>query len=106
MGIAVGRGRAELGTARADRQLDIRGDRPGWRIQPEPVGFYSYERRLAGGRDVRCELGLFPFWVDRQLEDRPEREQRQANFTLAEAALAVTERDLVALLLHLANARA
>lgn len=72
-------------------------------VWPEPVGYYSYEKHLKGGRTVRCTVGVFPFWVERQLENWPERGQRETRwFTLGQAALAVTEGDLVTLLLRLA----
>ena len=72
-------------------------------VEPEPVGRYSYEKRLRGGRSVPCEVRVFPLWVERQLEDWPERGQREARwFTLGQAALAVDEGDLVTLLLRLA----
>src|ERR1043165_1697869 len=46
-------------------------------VEPEPVGHYSYEKHLRGGRSVPCEVGVFPLWVERQLEDWPERGQRE-----------------------------
>src|SRR3954464_3330638 len=33
--------------------------------EPEPVGHYSYETRLRGGRLALCEVGVFPLWVER-----------------------------------------
>jgi 8-oxo-dGTP pyrophosphatase MutT (NUDIX family) len=72
-------------------------------VEPEPVGFYSYDKRLRGGRSVPCEVGVFPLWVERQLEDWPERGQRETRwFALAEAAMAVEEGGLITLLLRLA----
>ncbi len=71
-------------------------------VEPEPVGCYSYSKRLAGGRTVLCEVGVFPLRVERQLEDWPERDQRETRwFTLPEAAMAVDEGGLVILLLRL-----
>ena len=72
-------------------------------VEREPVGTYRYEKRLRGGRTVPCEVGVYPLWVERQLDDWPERGQRKTQwFTLAQAALAVDEGDLVMLLLSLA----
>jgi hypothetical protein len=72
-------------------------------VAPEPIGHYSYSKRLPGGRTVPCEIGVFPLWVEQQLEDWPERKQRQTWwFTLPEAAMAVDEGGLVTLLLRLA----
>lgn len=75
-------------------------------IEAEAIGFYTYEKGLSGGRAVRCTVSVYPFWVDRQLEDWPEREQRETRwFTPAEAATAVEEGELTALLLHMAASR-
>jgi 8-oxo-dGTP pyrophosphatase MutT (NUDIX family) len=72
-------------------------------VDPEPVGFYSYDKRLRGGRSVPCEVGVFPLWVAQQLEDWPERKQRETRwFTPAQAAMEVEEGGLVTLLLRLA----
>lgn len=72
-------------------------------VDPEPVGFYFYQKRLRDGRSVPCEVGVFPLWVERQLEDWPERGQRETRwFTAAQAAMAVEEGGLVTLLLRLA----
>ena len=59
------------------------------KVEREPVGTYRYEKRLHGGRTVPCEVGVYPLWVERQLDDWPERGQRKTQwFTLAQAALA------------------
>jgi 8-oxo-dGTP pyrophosphatase MutT (NUDIX family) len=72
-------------------------------VEHQAVGSYIYEKRLPGGRSVPCEVGVFPLWVERQLEDWPERRQRETRwFTLGQAALAVDEGGLVTLLLRLA----
>jgi 8-oxo-dGTP pyrophosphatase MutT (NUDIX family) len=73
------------------------------KMEPEPVGHYSYKKRLRGGRSIPCDVGVFPMWVEQQLKNWPERRQREARwFTLGQAALAVDEGDLVTLLLLLA----
>lgn len=70
---------------------------------PEPVGSYTYEKRLPGRHTVRCEVDVYPMRVERQLEDWPERrERRTAWFTLSQAAMAVEEGGLAMLLLGLA----
>lgn len=72
-------------------------------VSPEPIGRYSYDKRLPGGRFVPCEVGVFPMQVERQLDSWPEHGQRKtAWFTLSQAAMAVEEGDLVILLLRLA----
>lgn len=73
----------------------------------EPVGRYRYAKRLRGGGAVLCEVEVFPLAVERQLEDWPERGQRERRwFAPAEAATLVDEGGLVALLLGLASAEA
>ena len=70
---------------------------------PEPIGSYSYEKRLTGKRSIHCEVDVYPMRVERQLPDWPERHQRQiAWFTLSQAAMAVEEGGLAMLLLGLA----
>lgn len=72
-------------------------------ISTEPIGHYSYDKRLPGGRSVLCEVGVFPMQVKRQLDIWPEQGQRKTDwFTLAQAAMEVEEGDLVTLLLRLA----
>ena len=72
-------------------------------VSPEPIGRYSYDKRLSGGRCVPCEVGVFTMQVERQLDSWPEQQQRRTGwFTLAQAAMAVDEGDLVTLLLQLA----
>lgn len=72
-------------------------------VEPEPVGTFRYEKRLRDGRSVPCEVGVYPLWVERQLEDWPERRERETRwFTLGQAAMVVEEGDLVTLLLSLA----
>jgi 8-oxo-dGTP pyrophosphatase MutT (NUDIX family) len=73
-------------------------------IELEPVGYYSYDKRLRGGRLVSCQVSVFPMWVERQLEQWPEQGQRQTCWlTLGQAAMAVDEGGLVTLLLRLAG---
>jgi 8-oxo-dGTP pyrophosphatase MutT (NUDIX family) len=72
-------------------------------IEPEPIGYYSYDKRLRGGRSVSCQVSVFPMWVGRQLKHWPEQGQRETRWlTLGQAAMAVDEGDLVTLLLRLA----
>ena len=72
-------------------------------IEPEPVGHYSYDKRLRGGRLVSCQVSVFPMWVKRQLKKWPEKKQRKTRWlTLGQAAMVVDEVDLMALLLRLA----
>ena len=73
------------------------------RVGREPVGTYRYAKRLGGGRTVPCEVVVFPFAVEAQAEDWPERGQRETRwFTPPEAARRVDEGGLAAILLALA----
>jgi 8-oxo-dGTP pyrophosphatase MutT (NUDIX family) len=72
-------------------------------VEATPIGCYAYEKRLPGGRSVRCEVEVFAMRVDRQLEQWPEQAEREtAWFTLGQAAMEVAEEGLVVLLLRLA----
>jgi 8-oxo-dGTP pyrophosphatase MutT (NUDIX family) len=68
-----------------------------------PVGSYEYVKRLPKGKTRDCAVDVFPMRVDHLLDEWPERKQRKRQwFTLAQAAMAVDEGDLVTLLLRLA----
>ena len=72
-------------------------------VSPEPVGRYRYLKRLRGEKSVPIEVTVFPLAVERQLDDWPEKGQRETRwFTPAEAATLVEEGGLVAMLLELA----
>jgi 8-oxo-dGTP pyrophosphatase MutT (NUDIX family) len=75
-------------------------------IGREPIGSYRYAKLIRGKKatkSVSCEVVVFPLAVSRQLEDWPERGQRETRwFTLEEAAMLVEEGGLVSLLLGLA----
>lgn len=75
-------------------------------IGRKPIGSYRYLKHFRGKkatRSVPCEVVVFPLAVSRQLEDWPERGQRETRwFTPAEAAMLVEEGGLVTLLLGLA----
>ena len=67
----------------------------------EAVGSYHYLKRLPGGRSAPCRVSVFPLCVERLLDDWPERRERERRwFTLVDAAAAVEEADLAALLLR------
>ncbi len=68
-----------------------------------PIGRYDYLKRGPRDRVIPCSVRVFPLRVERLLDDWPERRQRQRRwFSPAEAATAVEEDGLVALLLGLA----
>ena len=73
-------------------------------VAPASIGFYRYPKRMAKGRVVECDVDVYPMRVARLLDDWPERTERERRwFTLSEAADAVKEADLTALLLRLAG---
>jgi len=72
-------------------------------VSPRPVGAYRYDKRLGGGALQPCEVSVFPMSVAEERTDWPEREERSRRWmTPGEAARAVDERGLAALLLDLA----
>jgi len=72
-------------------------------IADRPIGSYSYLKRLINGTSTPCNVDVFPMRVERLLDDWPERKERERRwFTLAQAAMAVEEGELVTLLLRLA----
>jgi 8-oxo-dGTP pyrophosphatase MutT (NUDIX family) len=71
-------------------------------VAAKSIGSYHYPKRMPGGGSVACAVDVFPMRVAKLLEDWPERTERQRRwFTLTEAAGAVDEVDLMALLLSL-----
>ena len=73
------------------------------RVERRPIGRYDYLKRVPRDRLVACSVRVYPLRVERLLDRWPERRQRQRRwFSPAEAAMAVEEGGLVALLLELA----
>ena len=72
-------------------------------VERRCIGRYGYLKRGPRDRTTPCSVRVFPMRVERLLDDWPERRQRQRRwFSPAEAAMAVEEGGLVALLLRLA----
>jgi len=72
-------------------------------VSAEAIGSYHYSKRLRSGREIPCDVAVFPLRVERQLKDWPERRERKTRwFTPAQAALEVEEAELVTLLLGIA----
>ncbi len=92
----------ELAAKEAFEEAGLAGE-----VATQPVGSYRYLKRLPKERVIDCKVDVFPMRVDRLLDDWPERGQRTREwFTLAQAAMAVEEGELVVLLLRLAAPRA
>jgi uncharacterized protein len=69
-------------------------------ICPTACGTYPYQKRLQSGETIPVDVAVFPFAVTAQAVDWPEREQRETQwFSSADAAAAVEEPELAALIL-------
>jgi 8-oxo-dGTP pyrophosphatase MutT (NUDIX family) len=72
------------------------------KIAKRSIGSFHYPKRLADGATVTCEVHVYPLAVERQRRRWLEQSQRtQRWFTPQEAALAVQEPELAALLQRL-----
>jgi 8-oxo-dGTP pyrophosphatase MutT (NUDIX family) len=68
----------------------------------EPIGAYSYRKRLPCGRRRRCEVAVFALAVERRAKHYPERGQRKQRWVPIErAAELVAEPALASMLLGL-----
>ncbi|MFC7739126.1 NUDIX hydrolase [Roseomonas sp. GCM10028921] len=68
-------------------------------VTPEPIGCYSYSKRLKDGSSLTCEVQVFRMTVAHLLQEWPERSQRERRwFTLGQAAEQVAEAGLIELL--------
>jgi predicted phosphate transport protein (TIGR00153 family) len=66
---------------------------------PTPIGSYRYRKTRASGASVWAEVDVFPFAVTEELPTWDEQHQRERRwFSLADAAAAVDEDDLRALI--------
>ncbi|MBX9778052.1 MAG: NUDIX hydrolase [Xanthobacteraceae bacterium] len=82
----------------AEREAREEGGLVG-RIGARPIGHYRYRKRLPDGSSVPCSVEVFPLEVKRQLKSWPERKERHTRwFMLREAAAAVQERELAAMI--------
>jgi uncharacterized protein len=67
---------------------------------PTPLGHYPYRKRRKNGSSLMVDVTVFPLLVTGEAEDWPERDEREARwFPLSEAAAAVEEPELSALIL-------
>jgi len=66
---------------------------------PTPIGTYQFRKRRKSGASVLTDVQVFPFAVTEVLDNWEEQHERERRwFTLAEAAEAVDEQDLRALM--------
>lgn len=74
------------------------------RIGKAPVGSYDYDKRLAGGSTVPCEVIVFPLDVTEYHDTWPEMAERERRwFSPEEAANSVEEQGLRQLLMSLGS---
>jgi 8-oxo-dGTP pyrophosphatase MutT (NUDIX family) len=67
-----------------------------------PYGSYRYEKRLTEKRSVECQVTVFLLEVEQEMEDWPEKGERERRWlSPSQAALAISEGGLVAMLLRL-----
>jgi predicted phosphate transport protein (TIGR00153 family) len=68
-------------------------------VCPTPLGSYRYRKRRSSGASVWADVAVFPFAVTEELDTWDEQHERVRRwFSLAEAANAVDEQDLAALI--------
>ena len=73
------------------------------RIGEHSIGIFDYEKQLPDGFAVPCSVKVFALEVEQQLASWPEQDQRSTHwFTLQEAAGAVKEPELRAIIQDLA----
>ncbi len=73
------------------------------RIGERPIGVYHYRKRLADKSAVQCAVKVFALEVKEQLTSWPEKDERRTQwFALQEAAGAVEEPELSAMIANLA----
>jgi 8-oxo-dGTP pyrophosphatase MutT (NUDIX family) len=77
-------------------EAGIRGD-----VKKEPLGTYHYLKGLKSGGKLRCQVHVFALKVSHQRKTWPERNLRTTRwFSVEEAAAAVAEPELSALILR------
>jgi 8-oxo-dGTP pyrophosphatase MutT (NUDIX family) len=76
------------------------------RIKHDPIGSYSYKKRLKSGVLVPCEVRVFPLKVNRQKKGWPEKKEREVRwFSRTEASRAVGEPALRSIILSFRKSR-
>ena len=71
-------------------------------IARKPIANFVYSKRLNNNKRRRCRVDVFLLAVHEELEDWPEKSQRQREWmTPGQAALCVSEAGLISLLLSL-----
>lgn len=69
------------------------------KVEERPFATFRYEKRLKSGRTATCEVETYLFEVERELDEWPEKDERERRWMSPdEAALLVTEDGLIAIL--------
>ena len=78
----------------AEEEAGVRG-----RIAKDPIGRFSYLKRLGSGRTVKTKVILFPLRVEMELDEYKEKAERERRwFPAAEASQLVEEAELAKLI--------
>lgn len=89
----------EAAAQEAFEEAGVRGE-----VEAEPLGTFGYDKTLKSGEARAIVAALYPLRVDTELSDWPERRQRaRVWFKPEEAAAAVREEELGALMLAFAE---
>ena len=95
-----GRKPAEVASREAYEEAGLIGEVVGKR----PLGNFHYEKRLAKKEAIICEVRVFLFRVEQQLDDWPERGERERKwFDASEAVALVEEGGLAEIMARFAN---
>lgn len=74
------------------------------KISKRAFGSYRYEKRLTTTKSVECEVRVFPLHVQEELEEWPEKDQRERCWLKPEeAAETISDHGLVPMLKRLEN---
>jgi 8-oxo-dGTP pyrophosphatase MutT (NUDIX family) len=82
-----GRKAAEVASREAYEEAGLIGQVVGRR----PLGNFHYEKRLDKKRAIICEVRVYLFRVEQQLDDWPERRERERKWFDADEAVALVE---------------
>lgn len=87
----------ETAALEAFEEAGVRG-----RIKKKPIDSYIYHKRLNNGDHVLCKVSVFALKVAEELDDWPEKDERQRRWmSVGQAAMLISEGGLVKLLLSL-----
>jgi 8-oxo-dGTP pyrophosphatase MutT (NUDIX family) len=71
----------------------------------DPIGSYSYEKRLKNGAVVGCEVHVFPLKVERQQKNWREKGEREVQWFLPKEAAEVVQEPLLGNILRTFSSR-